>query len=66
MKPRKYTSNEPNGEMIITQLNGIKYCIDDILMNIDDKSNLDPWMASKVSVVEHSIESIKDYIKNSR
>lgn len=64
MKPRKYTSKEPNGQMIIAQLMSIKDCIDDILENIDAKSNLDPWMASKVAVMEHSVEAIEDYIKH--
>lgn len=64
MKPRKYTSKEPNGEMIITQLTSIKDCIEDILEHIDAKSNLDPWMASKIAVMEHSVEAVEDYIKH--
>ena len=64
MKPRKYTSSEPNGEMIITQLISIKESIDDILMHLDAKSNLDPWMASKIAVMEHSVDAVEDYIKH--
>ncbi len=64
MKPRKYTSKEPNGEMIITQLISIKESIDDILKHLDAKSNLDPWIASKIAVMEHSVDSVEDYIKH--
>jgi hypothetical protein len=65
MKSRKYHSIEPNGEMIITQLTNVKSSIEDILMKLDAKSNLDPWIASKVAVIEHSVEAVESYIKHS-
>jgi hypothetical protein len=54
---------EPNGGMLITQLKSMQENIASSLKMITPDSNLDPWIASKISEASHGLTAIADYLK---
>jgi len=54
---------EPNGGMLITQLKSMQDNIATSLKMIIPDSNLDPWIASKISEGSHGLTAIADYLK---
>jgi hypothetical protein len=55
---------EPNGSMIATQLRSMQENIAAALGSIGPDSNLEPWVASKVSEASQSLTAISDYLKH--
>jgi len=54
---------EANGGMLITQLKSMQENIASSLKMITPDSNLDPWIASKISEASHGLTAIADYLK---
>jgi hypothetical protein len=54
---------EPDGGMLITQLKSMQDNVATSLKMISPDSNLDPWIASKISEASHGLNAIADYLK---
>lgn len=70
--PTAFTLSEPsdkpcgihtNGGMATSQLKSMLENISVILTLIGPDSNLDPWMASKITEAEHGMTAVADYLK---
>ena len=57
---------KPNGGMLIAQLRSMQENIAVILSIVNPETNLDPWMASKITEAEHGMTAIADYLKYKR
>jgi hypothetical protein len=56
-------SDEPNGNMIVTQLRVIREKTDILLGMLDGSENLEPWVATKVANAGVAIASVADYLR---
>lgn len=53
---------EPNGEMALGQMAAVADKMMKLRQFITGEDNLDPWIASKLAVMDHSADAIYDYI----
>ena len=53
---------EPNGEMAMGQMAAVSDKMSKLLQFIKPEDNLDPWIASKLAVMDHSADAISDYM----
>jgi len=59
---KKGGSVEPNGEMALGQMAAVQDKMSKLLQFIQPDDNLDPWIASKLAVMDHSADAIADYM----
>ena len=53
---------EPNGEMALGQMAAVQDKMRKLLQFVKPDDNLDPWIASKLAVMDHSADAIADYM----
>jgi len=53
---------EPNGEMALGQMAAVQDKMSKLLQFVQPDDNLDPWIASKLAVMDHSADAISDYM----
>ena len=53
---------EPNGEMALGQMAAVSDKMSKLLQFVKPDDNLDPWIASKLAVMDHSADAISDYM----
>lgn len=53
---------EPNGEMALGQMAAVADKMMKLRQFITGEDNLDPWIASKLAVMDHSADAISDYM----
>jgi hypothetical protein len=53
---------EPNGEMALGQMAAVQDKMNKLLKFVKPDDNLDPWIASKLAVMDHSADAIADYM----
>jgi hypothetical protein len=53
---------EANGEMAMGQMAAVSDKMSKLLKFIKPDENLDPWIASKLAVMDHSADAISDYL----
>lgn len=53
---------EPNGEMALGQMAAVQDKMNKLLQFVKPDDNLDPWIASKLAVMDHSADAIADYM----
>lgn len=53
---------EPNGEMALGQMASVSDKMSKLLKFVRPEDNLDPWVASKLAVMDHSADAIADYM----
>ena len=53
---------EPNGEMALGQMAAVQDKMKKLLQFVKPNDNLDPWIASKLAVMDHSADAITDYM----
>lgn len=53
---------EPNGEMALGQMAAVQDKMNKLRQFIKSDDNLDPWIASKLAVMDHSADAIADYL----
>ena len=53
---------EPNGEMALGQMSSVADKMNKLREFISPEQNLDPWIASKLAVMDHSADAISDYM----
>jgi hypothetical protein len=53
---------EPNGEMAMGQMAAVSDKMSKLLQFIKPEDNVDPWIASKLAVMDHSADAISDYM----
>lgn len=58
-----FDSDEPNGNMIVTQLRVIREKTDILLGMLDGSENLEPWVATKVANAGIAMASVADYLR---
>jgi hypothetical protein len=58
-----FDSDEPNGNMIVTQLRVIREKTDILLGMLDGSENLEPWVATKVANAGVAMASVADYLR---
>lgn len=56
-------SSEPNGSMAINQLRVMREKIDQLLGMLYPDDNLEPWMATKLTVAGQNLASVADYTR---
>jgi hypothetical protein len=59
----RFYSNEPNGNMLITQLRVAREKIDAMLGMLYPDDNLEPWAATKISNAGVALASVADYLR---
>lgn len=60
--PMMDVGGEPNGEMALGQMAAVSDKMAKLLKFIKPDENLDPWIASKLAVMDHSADAIYDYM----
>ena len=60
--PQMKKGGEPNGEMALGQMAAVQDKMNKLLQFIKPDDNLDPWIASKLAVMDHSADAITDYM----
>jgi len=53
---------EPNGEMALGQMSAVADKMNKLRQFVSPEQNLDPWIASKLAVMDHSADAISDYM----
>lgn len=53
---------EPNGAMALGQMSAVADKMSKLRQFVSPEQNLDPWIASKLAVMDHSAEAIADYM----
>jgi hypothetical protein len=53
---------EPNGEMALGQMSAVADKMSKLRQFVSPEQNLDPWIASKLAVMDHSADAISDYM----
>jgi hypothetical protein len=53
---------EANGEMALGQMAAVSDKMAKLLQFVKPEDNLDPWVASKLAVMDHSADAISDYM----
>lgn len=62
-KPKSMAKGgEPNGEMALGQMAAVQDKMSKLLQFVKPDDNLDPWIASKLAVMDHSADAIADYM----
>lgn len=62
-KPKSMAQGgEPNGEMALGQMAAVQDKMNKLLQFVKPNDNLDPWIASKLAVMDHSADAISDYM----
>ena len=59
----RFYSNEPNGNMLITQLRVAREKIDIMLGMLYPDDNLEPWAATKIANAGVGLASVADYLR---
>ena len=59
----RFHTNEPNGNMLITQLRVAREKIDIMLGMLYPDDNLEPWAATKVANAGVALASVADYLR---
>lgn len=63
MAGRNYADGgEANGEMAMGQMAAVADKMSKLLKFVQPTQNLDPWIASKLAVMDHSADAISDYM----
>ena len=60
--PIMAAGGEPNGEMALGQMAAVQDKMNKLLQFVRPDDNLDPWVASKLAVMDHSADAIADYM----
>ena len=60
--PMMADGGEPNGEMALGQMAAVQDKMNKLLKFVRPNDNLDPWIASKLAVMDHSADAIADYM----
>lgn len=60
--PMMAEGGEPNGEMALGQMAAVEDKMRKLLQFVKPNDNLDPWIASKLAVMDHSADAISDYL----
>lgn len=60
--PQMKKDVEPNGEMALGQMAAVQDKMNKLLQFVKPNDNLDPWIASKLAVMDHSADAIADYL----
>lgn len=60
--PKKKKGGEANGEMALGQMAAVQDKMNKLLQFVKPTDNLDPWIASKLAVMDHSADAISDYL----
>lgn len=60
--PMMAQGGEPNGEMALGQMAAVEDKMRKLLQFVKPGDNLDPWIASKLAVMDHSADAISDYL----
>lgn len=60
--PYMQDGGEPNGEMAMGQMAAVADKMSKLLQFVKPAQNLDPWIASKLAVMDHSADAINDYL----
>jgi hypothetical protein len=60
--PMMADGGEPNGEMALGQMAAVQDKMNKLLKFVRPDDNLDPWIASKLAVMDHSADAIADYM----
>ena len=58
-----FDSNEPNGRMILTQLQVMAEKIDSMLSMIEPDDNLEPWVSTKIANSAMALSAVADYLR---
>lgn len=53
---------EPNGEMALGQMTAVADKMNKLRQFVSPEQNLDPWIASKLAIMDDSADSISDYM----
>jgi hypothetical protein len=53
---------EPNGGMALGQMSAVADKMSKLRQFVSPEQNLDPWIASKLAVMDHSADAISDYM----
>jgi hypothetical protein len=53
---------EPNGSMALGQMSSVVDKLSKLREFVGQQDNLDPWIASKLAVMDHSADAISDYL----
>jgi len=53
---------EPNGGMALGQMSAVAEKMSKLRQFVSPEQNLDPWIASKLAVMDHSADAISDYM----
>jgi len=53
---------EPNGGMALGQMSAVADKMSKLRQFVSPEQNLDPWIASKLAVMDHSADAIADYM----
>lgn len=53
---------EPNGGMALGQMSAVSDKMNKLRQFVSPEQNLDPWIASKLAVMDHSADAISDYM----
>jgi hypothetical protein len=53
---------EPNGGMALGQMSAVADKMNKLRQFVSSEQNLDPWIASKLAVIDDSVNSISDYM----
>lgn len=59
----RFDSDEPNGAMLITQLQVIREKVDMLLSMLEPQDNLEPWAATKIANAGVAVASVADYLR---
>jgi hypothetical protein len=59
----RFYSDEPNGNMLITQLRVAREKIDNMLGMLYPDDNLEPWAATKIANAGVALASVADYLR---
>lgn len=62
MMPVLAAGGEANGEMAMGQMAAVADKMSKLLKFVKPDENLDPWIASKLAVMDHSADAINDYL----
>lgn len=62
MMPSYEEGGEPNGGMALGQMAAVADKMSKLRQFVSPDQNLDPWIASKLAVIDDSVNSISDYM----
>jgi hypothetical protein len=59
----KFQSTEPNGSMILTQLQVMREKLDYLLSVVEPEDNFEPWVSTKIANAGVAMSSVADYLR---